>query len=194
MQLTLAGQFLPHAVWLHLQIQQIVVQLGSFTAICCACSLQYIMHYLYPTATVTSMLITITVTNMECGECRKLSLVAPPPHAGALSSAGLLEGLPPSPSTCSPGYRRPDWLLFNDFCIAPCASAEVLTLFGNQKIPCLLYYSMVSTSCLSPALPAFLFLLPPSLSWAQPGLASAFSQAPVQCSSNQSVYQVGQRL
>ena len=76
--------------------------------------------------------------------CRKLSLVAPPPSAGGLSYAGLSDGLPPSPSSCSPAYRRPDWLLFNDFCIAPCASAEVLALFGNQKVPCLLYYSRVS--------------------------------------------------
>ena len=71
--------------------------------------------------------------------------MAPPPSAGGQSHAGLSDGLAPSPSACSPAYRRPDWLLFNDFCIAPCASAEVLTLFGNQKVPCLLYYSRVST-------------------------------------------------
>lgn len=73
--------------------------------------------------------------------------MAPPPSAGnlsSLSSRGLSDGVPPSPSACSPAYRRPDWLLFNDFCITPCASAEVVTLFDNQKVPCLLYYSRVS--------------------------------------------------
>ncbi|KAL0035268.1 hypothetical protein WJX79_009470 [Trebouxia sp. C0005] len=77
---------------------------------------------------------------------RKLSLVAPPASASGLSSASsrhLSDGQPPSPSTSSPAYRRPDWLLFNDFSITPCAPAEVLTLFGNQKVPCLLYYSRV---------------------------------------------------
>ena len=81
--------------------------------------------------------------------CRKLSLVAPPASANGLSSASsrhLSDGQPPSPSTSSPAYRRPDWLLFNDFSITPCAPAEVLTLFGNQKVPCLLYYSRVSLS------------------------------------------------
>ena len=79
---------------------------------------------------------------------RNLSLVAPPPEAGAdlasSPSRGLSDGLPPSPSSHSPVYRQPDWLLCNDFCIMPCAPAEVVTLFGNQKVPCLLYYSRVS--------------------------------------------------
>ena len=87
--------------------------------------------------------------------CRKLSLVAPPPSATGLSTARLSDGLPPSPSTSSPAYRRPDWLLFNDFCITPCAPAEVLTLFGNQKVPCLLYYSRVTL------LPSVLSAKPP---------------------------------
>ncbi len=81
--------------------------------------------------------------------CRKLSLVAPPASVTGLSSASsrhLSDGQLPSPSTSSPAYRRPDWLLFNDFSITPCAPAEVLTLFGNQKVPCLLYYSRVSLS------------------------------------------------
>ncbi|KAL0054988.1 hypothetical protein WJX82_005488 [Trebouxia sp. C0006] len=84
---------------------------------------------------------------------RKLSLVAPPASVTGLSSASsrhVSDGQPPSPSTSSPAYRRPDWLLFNDFSITPCAPAEVLTLFGNQKVPCLLYYSRVDRA-LTPA-------------------------------------------
>lgn len=83
----------------------------------------------------------------------KLSLVAPPASVTGLSSASsrhLSDGQPPSPATSSPAYRRPDWLLFNDFSITPCAPAEVLTLFGNQKVPCLLYYSRVDRA-LTPA-------------------------------------------
>ena len=105
-----------------------------------------------PSTLTTTVIITPTIRNGSI-KCRNLSLVAPPPSAGGLSSAGLSDGLPPSPSTCSPAYRRPDWLLFNDFCIAPCASAEVLTLFGNQKVPCLLYYSRVSNPPLPPSSP-----------------------------------------
>ncbi|KAL0035726.1 hypothetical protein WJX77_000104 [Trebouxia sp. C0004] len=84
---------------------------------------------------------------------RKLSVVAPPASVTGLSSASsrhMSDGQPPSPSTSSPAYRRPDWLLFNDFSITPCAPAEVLTLFGNQKVPCLLYYSRVDRA-LTPA-------------------------------------------
>lgn len=108
---------------------------------------------IFITSTLT---ITVTITTIVTNESvkrRKLSLVAPPPSVGGLSHAGLSDGLAPSPSACSPAYRRPDWLLFNDFCIAPCASAEVLTLFGNQKVPCLLYYSRVSTPSLLPPPP-----------------------------------------
>lgn len=95
------------------------------------------------------MRLTLSCHELDFGSCRNLSLVAPPAaeaHAGLTStpSRGLSDGLPPSPTTHSPVYRRPDWLLCNDFCIMPCAAAEVVTLFGNQKIPCLLYYSRVS--------------------------------------------------
>jgi len=45
-----------------------------------------------------------------------------------------------------PGYGAWDqgWLIHNDFCIVPCDGPEVLRLYGEQKVPCLLYYTQVS--------------------------------------------------
>eukprot|EP00884_Botryococcus_braunii_P016717 jgi/Botrbrau1/3729/Bobra.0363s0014.1 len=36
-----------------------------------------------------------------------------------------------------------NWLLFNDFAVTPTSEAEVLRLYGSQKIPCLLYFTEV---------------------------------------------------
>jgi hypothetical protein len=35
------------------------------------------------------------------------------------------------------------WLVINDFCITPIHSGEVLQWYGNQKLPCMLYYTQV---------------------------------------------------
>jgi len=42
-----------------------------------------------------------------------------------------------------PGYHAWDqgWLIHNDFCIVPCDGAEVMALYGQEKLPCLLYYT-----------------------------------------------------
>ena len=48
--------------------------------------------------------------------------------------------------------QGPCWLLINDFAITPCDPEEVRNLYGEQKMPCLLYYSRVSPHCWPAAL------------------------------------------
>lgn len=43
--------------------------------------------------------------------------------------------------------QGPCWLLINDFAITPCEPEEVRNLYGEQKMPCLLYYSRVRPHC-----------------------------------------------
>ncbi|KAH9536486.1 hypothetical protein CY35_16G002500 [Sphagnum magellanicum] len=50
------------------------------------------------------------------------------------AAAAAMRGAPASQS---------DWVLFNDFCIAPTSTSEVVTLYGKQKVPCLLYYTQL---------------------------------------------------
>ncbi|KAK9865738.1 hypothetical protein WJX84_006968 [Apatococcus fuscideae] len=59
-------------------------------------------------------------------------------------SGTSLPGTPSTPSHVRGGCN-PQWMLFNDFCVTVCSPAEVLQLFGGSKIPCLLYYTRVTS-------------------------------------------------
>lgn len=47
-------------------------------------------------------------------------------------------------STSGTGSTDLTWVVFNDFCLTPIAASEVLNWYGNQKLPCLLFYTEVS--------------------------------------------------
>lgn len=54
---------------------------------------------------------------------------------------------------------RPEWAVFNDFCITPIPASEVLQFYGGQKRPCVLIYTQVGCRLRSLANPLLSWLL-----------------------------------
>mmetsp|Transcript_18769 Transcript_18769/g.48144 ORF Transcript_18769/g.48144 Transcript_18769/m.48144 type:complete len:1322 (+) Transcript_18769:261-4226(+) len=54
------------------------------------------------------------------------------------------------------GYDAWDegWLIHNDFCIVPCDGKEVMQLYGQEKVPCLIYYTRLEAVVAAEGKPA----------------------------------------
>nr|XP_024386798.1 PAN2-PAN3 deadenylation complex catalytic subunit Pan2-like isoform X3 [Physcomitrium patens] len=71
-----------------------------------------------------------------------ISLSSPGPGVNSSTAFSKLQ-LEPTPVGLGGASTTSDWVLFNDFCIAPTSASDVVTLYGKQKVPCLLYFSRV---------------------------------------------------
>jgi PAB-dependent poly(A)-specific ribonuclease subunit 2 len=71
-----------------------------------------------------------------------ISLASPGPGVSPSTASSKLQ-LETAPVNLRGAPTTSDWVLFNDFCIAPTTASDVVTLYGKQKVPCLLYYSRV---------------------------------------------------
>ena len=68
------------------------------------------------------------------------------PHSKFPHCPSLPAMLAPPPRRPLQGPPAPNWLLINDFSLSPCPPAEVRNVYSGQKLPCLVYYTRVSTT------------------------------------------------
>ncbi|KAG0613820.1 hypothetical protein M758_6G131500 [Ceratodon purpureus] len=82
-----------------------------------------------------------------------IGLASPGPGLSPSTASGKLQ-LETTPVVLRGASTTSDWVLFNDFCIAPTSASDVVTLYGKQKIPCLLYYSRLEEPAVDKSIPA----------------------------------------
>ena len=68
------------------------------------------------------------------------------PHSKFPHCPSLPAMLAPPPRRPLQGPPAPNWLLINDFSLSPCPPSEVRNVYAGQKLPCLVYYTRVSTT------------------------------------------------